>query len=43
MNHAKAPAGFPGPVLAVSHDRWFVEWFRAQICELPDGKRIRSM
>jgi ATPase subunit of ABC transporter with duplicated ATPase domains len=43
VNHVKALAGFPGPVLAVSHGRWFIEWFQAQICELPDGKRIHHV
>ena len=29
---------FPGPVIAISHDRWFMQRFSGQIWELMDGK-----
>lgn len=29
---------FPGPVIAVSHDRWFIQRFGGQIWELGDGR-----
>ncbi len=29
---------FPGPVLAISHDRWFTEWFRGQVWRLEGGR-----
>ena len=28
---------FPGPIVAVSHDRWFIERFGGQVLELRDG------
>jgi macrolide transport system ATP-binding/permease protein len=28
---------FPGPVIAVSHDRWFIQRFGGQVWELDDG------
>jgi len=28
---------FPGPVIAVSHDRWFIQRFGGQVWELSDG------
>ena len=31
---------FPGPVLAVSHDRWFIQRFGGKVWELVDGKII---
>ncbi|HET8912114.1 MAG TPA: ABC-F family ATP-binding cassette domain-containing protein [Ktedonobacteraceae bacterium] len=34
----KAVLDFEGPVLAVSHDRWFIERFKGQIWTLVDGK-----
>lgn len=34
----RALAEFPGPVLTVSHDRWFIERFGGQIWELRDGR-----
>ncbi|MCC6174954.1 MAG: ABC-F family ATP-binding cassette domain-containing protein [Chloroflexi bacterium] len=34
----RALADFPGAVLAVSHDRWFVERFNGEIWELRDGR-----
>jgi macrolide transport system ATP-binding/permease protein len=30
--------GFPGPVMAVSHDRWFIQRYGGTIWELVDGK-----
>jgi macrolide transport system ATP-binding/permease protein len=32
---------FPGPILAVSHDRWFIERFNGKVWELRDGRIIR--
>ena len=29
---------FDGPILAVSHDRWFIERFGGQVWELRDGQ-----
>jgi len=31
---------FPGPVIAVSHDRWFIQRFEGKMWELVDGKII---
>jgi macrolide transport system ATP-binding/permease protein len=28
---------FPGPVIAISHDRWFIQHFAGEIWELRDG------
>jgi macrolide transport system ATP-binding/permease protein len=33
---------FPGPVLAVSHDRWFIQRFGGKIWELGDGRIVNS-
>ena len=33
-----AVTAFPGPVLAVSHDRWFLERFSGDVWELHDGE-----
>jgi len=32
---------FPGPVIAVSHDRWFIQRFGGQVWELDDGHLTR--
>jgi macrolide transport system ATP-binding/permease protein len=32
---------FPGPVLAISHDRWFIQHFGGEIWELAEGRLIR--
>jgi macrolide transport system ATP-binding/permease protein len=32
---------FPGPVLAISHDRWFIQRFRGQVWELAAGKLLK--
>ena len=32
--------GFPGPVIAISHDRWFIQQFGGQIWELKDGSIV---
>ena len=32
---------FPGPLIAVSHDRWLIERFRGQVWELRDGHLIQ--
>src|SRR6266566_3274659 len=29
---------FPGPVIAISHDRWFIQRFGGKVWELVDGK-----
>jgi macrolide transport system ATP-binding/permease protein len=36
----KALAAFDGPVLAVSHDRWFIERFGGKVWEMTDGRLI---
>ncbi len=36
-----AIATFPGPVLAVSHDRWFIARFQGEIWALADGQLVR--
>ncbi|HET7768956.1 MAG TPA: ATP-binding cassette domain-containing protein, partial [Chloroflexota bacterium] len=36
-----ALAAFPGPILAVSHDRWFITRFASEVIELREG-RLRS-
>ena len=33
--------GFPGPVIAVSHDRWFMQRFGGEVWELVDGTVVR--
>jgi len=35
-----AIVSFPGPVIAVSHDRWFIQRFGGKVWELVDGKII---
>jgi macrolide transport system ATP-binding/permease protein len=37
----RALADFPGPLLAVSHDRWLIERFEGQVWELRDGRLIQ--
>jgi macrolide transport system ATP-binding/permease protein len=32
---------FPGPILAVSHDRWFIERFNGHVWELRNGQIVR--
>ncbi len=32
-----AVIAFPGPVIAISHDRWFIQRFGGQVWELEDG------
>jgi macrolide transport system ATP-binding/permease protein len=32
--------GFPGPVIAVSHDRWFMQRFGGRVWELMDGRIV---
>ena len=34
---------FPGPVLAVSHDRWFIERFNGEVWDLVDGQLVRQV
>ena len=29
---------FPGPIIAISHDRWFIQRFGGKVWELVDGK-----
>ncbi|MGE5596950.1 MAG: ribosomal protection-like ABC-F family protein [Hyphomicrobiales bacterium] len=36
----RALAGFEGPVLAVSHDRWFIERFGGAVWQLRDGRLV---
>jgi macrolide transport system ATP-binding/permease protein len=38
----RALAEFKGPILAVSHDRWFIERFGGRAWELRDGQVIRD-
>lgn len=33
---------FPGPVLAISHDRWFIQRFRAARWEIVQGRLVRG-
>jgi macrolide transport system ATP-binding/permease protein len=35
-----AIVNFPGPVLTISHDRWFIQRFGGKVWELVDGKLI---
>ena len=35
-----AVLGFPGPVIAASHDRWFIRGFGGNVWELEDGRII---
>jgi macrolide transport system ATP-binding/permease protein len=39
----RALADFPGPLLAVSHDRWLIERFGAQVWELRAGRLIQHL
>lgn len=32
---------FPGPVIAISHDRWFIQRFGGEIWELQDGHLVK--
>jgi len=32
---------FPGPVIAISHDRWFMQRFGGQVWELSNGKLVK--
>jgi macrolide transport system ATP-binding/permease protein len=32
---------FPGPVLAISHDRWFIQHFGGEIWELTEGRLLK--
>jgi macrolide transport system ATP-binding/permease protein len=34
--------GFPGPVMAISHDRWFIQRFGGKMWELVDGEIVHS-
>jgi macrolide transport system ATP-binding/permease protein len=36
-----AIATFPGPVLAVSHDRWFIDRFMGEVWALEEGELVR--
>ncbi|MBA3826396.1 MAG: ABC-F family ATP-binding cassette domain-containing protein [Ktedonobacterales bacterium] len=36
-----AIATFPGPVLAVSHDRWFIDRFQGEVWALAEGRLVR--
>ena len=38
---AAAVLAFPGPVIAVSHDRWFIQRFDGAIWSLEDGRLRR--
>ncbi len=33
---------FPGPVIAVSHDRWFMQRFGGRVWELSDGRIVKE-
>ncbi len=33
---------FPGPVIAVSHDRWFIQRFGGQVWRMVDGEIVRE-
>jgi macrolide transport system ATP-binding/permease protein len=37
----KAVLAFPGPVIAISHDRWFIERFGGEIWELSEGQLLQ--
>ncbi len=37
-----AVLGFPGPVIAISHDRWFMHRFEGEVWELAEGKIVRK-
>jgi macrolide transport system ATP-binding/permease protein len=32
---------FPGPVLAISHDRWFIQRFGGERWELQEGRLVK--
>ena len=33
---------FPGPIMAVSHDRWFIQRFGGTLWRLEDGKILQE-
>jgi macrolide transport system ATP-binding/permease protein len=33
---------FPGPVIAISHDRWFIQRFSGKVWELVEGKLLKD-
>ncbi len=37
-----AVIAFPGPVIAISHDRWFIQRFGGEVWELADGKIMKQ-
>lgn len=37
-----AVAHFPGPVIAVSHDRWFIQHFKSEVWELSNGSLVKG-
>jgi macrolide transport system ATP-binding/permease protein len=37
-----AVLAFPGPVMAISHDRWFMQRFGGEVWELAEGKIVRK-
>ena len=39
----KALLNFPGPIIAISHDRRFIERFANEIWEMKDGRLSRSL
>ncbi|HEU5230151.1 MAG TPA: ABC-F family ATP-binding cassette domain-containing protein [Ktedonobacteraceae bacterium] len=37
-----AVLAFPGPVIAISHDRWFIERFSGELWEIADARLIKQ-
>jgi macrolide transport system ATP-binding/permease protein len=41
IHRVAAVLAFPGPVIAVSHDRWFIQRFDGELWSLEDGRPRR--
>ena len=37
-----AVLAFPGPVVAISHDRWFIERFGGELWEIADALLVKQ-
>jgi len=37
-----AVLAFPGPVVAISHDRWFIERFGGELWEIADAHLVKQ-
>ncbi len=42
IHRVAAVLAFPGPVIAVSHDRWFIQRCGGEVWSLEDGRLRRN-